>query len=802
MNNLIPNKTPNIILFSITVVSMSLLAFEISLTRLLSVILSYHYVYGITSLALLGSGIGAFAVHYAGKNEADANINIEQIYNRLIMQLGLASICMIVSVLAIIQIGRFFTGNILIFGLLLCTPFFWGGMFFSSVFRTLAVNGGRLYFSDLSGAALGCVLVVFSLNKLGDIASIMLFSCIISVTSIVFALIVKAGKKTLLFSCSSLLLLIALVSLNLNNSMLFEIPIGKNNEKEIYDSLNIFKGEIVETEKSAFGRSDLIRYESIPEHMDIFLDGTAGTPMYKFNGNIGKPNEEVEELKTFPGFFPFMFFSEEEKQNALIIGPGGGRDVLISLLGGVEEITAVEVNPDLVNIVNDYSGYNGGIYSSIENIELIIDEGRSFLRSGSDSNYDIIMLTLPRTNTSRSIEGYALTENYLFTTDSINEYLSRINPDGHLVVVANDDAEILRLLSLTISVFEEKGITAMRAMDSVYILGSIPNPVFVLKNGDFDKETSEKIYQAAITERGYNPATSYFPKLDGRKYSMSPILYNLANGGIDQKSLISMVEEVGYDIRPVTDNDPFFYKLTVGLPESIKIVLLSAVLLILIVCAAFMLSALDIVKTDKSDKKKSCHTLKGSFNFIAVFFMLGMGYMVMEISFIQKFILFLGKPVLSLTIILFSVLLGSGIGSFISSRFDTIYALKMISRSTIAIFILLLIYNFAFIPLLFRYFLGLEFMMRILISVIALLPLSIVMGMPFPLAIRELHELKMDQLVPWMWGINAVSSVFGSVTALVLAISFGFNQAVTVASLCYIAANLSVRFIRPAGQIG
>ena len=142
---------------------------------------------------------------------------------------------------------------------------------------------------------------------------------------------------------------------NLAFPALLHVPIGDNAEKEIYDSLKHFEGEIIETRWSAFGRTDLVQYDKIPEHLDIYLDGTAGTPMYAFNGNVENPNPKVAELRTFPGYFPFQFFDPEQKDTSLIIGPGGGRDVLIALLGGTKKITAIEVNLDLVEIVKDYS---------------------------------------------------------------------------------------------------------------------------------------------------------------------------------------------------------------------------------------------------------------------------------------------------------------------------------------------------------------------------------------------------------------------------------------------------------------
>ena len=794
------NKIPIAILFSITIVSMSLLAFEISLTRLLSVMLSYHYVYGVTSLAMLGSGIGGFMVHYLGKKEK--NIDLKQLCDKLVLQLSLTSICMIVSVLIVIQISRVTTGSSLMFGFLLCSPFFFGGMFLSSLFKVFPVASGKLYFADLSGAALGCALVVFSLNMLGDTKSVLLFSFLISIMSILIAILYKTGEKSLAISSAVVIFLTILFLIGLGRSTFFQIPIGTNTEKEIYDSLHIFDGEVIETRHSAFGRTDMIQYEGIQAHMDIYLDGTAGTPMYKFNGDVNNPNKEVEELKTFPGFFPLSHFSHEEKDNALIIGPGGGRDVLIALLAGVGKVTAVEVNPDLVDLVNQYSWYNGGIYSTVENVDLIIDEGRSFLKSSGMGKFDIIMLTLPRTNTSRSVEGYALTENYLFTTDSITEYLSRINENGHLVVVANDDAEILRLLTLTLSVFENKGINIQDAMDYVYILGSAPNPVFVLRNGVFKEDITNKIYDAAINENGYNQSTSFFPKLSDNNQYMNPIFLGLDNGQLDIQRLTAMVEELGYDIRPVSDNDPFFYKLTTGLPESFIMVLVFAVILIAAMIMALLAFERGDRIADRADGKINAHKIRHKIDLIAIFSMLGIGYMIVEISLIQKFVFFLGKPVLSLTVILFSVLLGSGAGSFISNAIKNENTIKMISRITIAIALLLVFYNYILIPVLFHYFLGIEFLSRTIISIVILLPLSIIMGMPFPLMIRELHELADDRLIPWMWGINAVSSVFGSASAMALTISLGYNQAIIAAASCYLLINITSRYLRRSEKAG
>ena len=800
MNKLINDKVPKIMFFCIAVSSMSFLAFEISLTRLLSVMLSYHYVYGVTSFALLGSGIGAFIIHFNNSKTKDKSLT--KLYNRFVIRICLSSVTMILSIIIVIQINKASVSNIMVLGILLCIPFIWEGMFLADVFRIFPDSSGKLYFADLLGAASGCILAVLSLSVFGDAECVILFSVMISVASLLLALFCHAEKKIRLIACAGTALIIILILISIKNEKLFQIPIGTNSEKEIYDSIHIFNGQIADTRWSAFGRTDLVKYDQIPYHMDIYIDGTAGTPMYRFNGDINEPDKKVAELRSFPGYFPFQFIESDGKNNALIIGPGGGRDVLIALLGGVEEISAVEVNPDLVDIVKDYSDYNGGIYTSTEKVNVIVDEGRGYLRSHENEKYDVIMMTLPKTNTSRSREGYALTENYLFTTDSIREYLDRLNENGHLLLVANDDAEILRLLTLTLSVYKDRNVSVSKAMNSLYILGSAPNPVIVLKKGSFDDEMIEKIYHDAINVKGYNPYTSYFPFIDAAVKTVNPVLYDLANSVIDIEDLINMVNNIGYDIRPVSDNNPFYYKLTSGLPRSISAVLLFSFILIIIMGAALLFTLKNSKNVrDKKTQKKSGEGkgIRKTLKYILIFCMSGIGYMIMEIALIQKFVFFLGKPVLSLSVILFTVLCGTGIGSFLSNLIKKGLIIKYISISAISISSILIAYNFILIPVVFKYFFGFDNILRIFISVIILLPLCIVMGIPFPLAVRSLNEDEGNSLIPWMWGINAGSSVFGSVFAMAAAIVFGFNEAVIAGAVCYLIIFFSSRSIKNNG---
>jgi hypothetical protein len=332
---------------------------------------------------------------------------------------------------------------ILLYCAILVLPFFVAGIFLAYVFRMFPNLSPKIYAADLIGGALGSLGVIYFLNTLGGISTAFLLGAFASTAA--FLLIaegIRRNKKIVVLIFTNFILLSILFGSSVTGYYQPTLAIGRNPEKEIHDALSKFNGEIVETKWSAFGRTDLIAFSNFPNHMDIYIDGTAGSPMFKYSGNARKPGNTASRLKTsFPGYFPFLFLKEEEKNTALIIGPGGGRDILLALMGGVREIITVEVNKDIVDLVHRYSWYNGNIYTGLKNVKTIVGEGRNFIKRQKDK-YDIIMLSLPVTNSSRSLEGYALTENFLFTTESIGDYLDHLTDEGRLLVVGHNDFEV------------------------------------------------------------------------------------------------------------------------------------------------------------------------------------------------------------------------------------------------------------------------------------------------------------------------------------------------------------------------
>jgi len=760
--------------------SFSLITFEITLSRVLSVLLSYHYVFIVLSLTLLGLGIGGVSVHlFRSSISKEHNRSFVLTFFASLYALAISS-----CILCLIWIG--YLDNILFYCLILFIPFLFAGMLLATIYARFSEASARIYGMDLIGGAAGAIGVIPLLDLLGGISAGLLLGVVASVAAILFALMeTESGKKGRVLSTGVFLILSLLWGTNLIGIFLPALPIGDNPGKEIHDVL--FRpsspGKIIETKWSGFGRTDLVSFGKDADHMDLYIDGTAGSPMYQFNGNLNSPDAAVNALRTsFPGYVPFLHLQEPDKDHILIIGPGGGRDVLLALMAGFQKITAVEVNRDQVDIVRKYSAYNGGIYRDTNRVRIMIGEGRHFLRRRAE-RYDMILLSLPVTHTSRSLEGYALTENFLFTTESIHDYLEHLTEEGRLVVVGHNDAEVLRLLSISLNVLNRRGIETVEAMKQVYILGSDLYPVFVLKKTPFEAAEMLLTYQA-MGQFELEPKTSYLPSL-GQVGALNPALMRLASGEFMLERFISMVTERGYDISPVSDNRPFFYKIERGIPTPVILVFWLSIFIWLFIISIPSLFWRESVSRKVKGAGSQKRFALSKWQSITFFSMLGMGFMLCEISLIQRFTLFLGQPTFTLALLIFSLLGWAGLGSLWSGRFGPESIRRGIAISSLTVTILLCLYAFLLPPLLDQ-FLKHTLALRGLIVNLILAPIGFFMGLPFPLGIRSLKEMGMENHIPWMWGVNGSASVLGSVMTILIAISLGFTEALLVCAGCYL----------------
>lgn len=785
-------REQNKILFlfsSIFFISSSIISFQILLQRFLSVVLTYHFVFIVVSIALFGISLGGLLGYFL-----NSSLKKYESLNILIIITCLFYIVLPVSYIFSIYAynSNDIDKNIFIYSAIFIFPFIVGGFYSARLFYAFPEVCGQLYGTDLAGAAFGCIGTIYLLNRL-DLTYALFVITALPLTILSFWMVKKQfaqeRNKGPLLGLGAILVFAFLASFHVLN--LPEISSGQNPEKEIYAALHNFNGEILESRDNALGRVDLIKFAEYPHLMDIYVDGTAGMPMYRFNGNFNDPNPAVAELKSeFPGYFPLDLIDGSAKDNALIIGPGGGRDILLAKMAGFQKITAVEVNPEIIRTVNNYSDFNGNIFNQ-QGVNLESGEGRSFLRADRHK-YDMILFSLPVTNTSQSLGSFALTENYLYTSEAISEYLDHLSNEGHLIFITHNDLELLRLLTMTLNSFQEKNLSAAAAMQQLYVMGSEDYPVLVVSKQKIQKNEATELLKAAFNQTWFIPGSSFFPQV-GFPF-LNRMLLNMESNHATVDDLIREGDKRGYDLSPVTDESPFFYKLENSLPSSLVNVFYFSIGI-----TAVFLSFPFLYFLGKKNKYSDKSVIKKYLVFSIYFSMIGTGFMILEVTMIQKFMLVLGNPIFSMSTIIFTMLMGAGFGSLTSSRFSLDELHKNLILICGLIVFLILFYQVSLSPILYSMS-TVSIAFKTAISVILIFPLGFVMGFPFPMAIRLIKFFRMSESIPWMLAINGASSVFGSALTVVLAMTYGYGQALLAAAICYgivfIAAFLLLREVR------
>ena len=762
------------VLFGVFMSSFGVLAFELSLTRIFSIMLDYHYSFLVVSVAMFGLGLGGvIAQYYSSKTFLKDNFS------------GLAILAVFFSFamafFALIAVS-FPNLNVILQAFIMFLPFLIAGTLLAMAYKVFVRSSSMLHFADLVGAALGSLAVVFLLNWAGAAVAVLLVSLVTLISSLLFSL---ASKKKLTIAITLLAILgmsiFAQYSSNLN---LWNIQPASNQGKELSSFLSTpsIDGKIVDSRWSSFGQVDVVASPALPHEKVIFVDGGAGTSLYHFNGDFNSNNSVVPELRNSTKFFPYLFV---DKGSSLVIGPGGGLDVLTALMGDVNHIYAVEVNPSIVGIVRDYSSYDGGIYSNYSNVHVSVDEGRSFLKRSSQT-YDTIMLDIPVSKTAQGTLGYALAENYLFTTDSFTDYLNHLSDNGFLTIVAHSQEEIYKLVSIAFKVLSAQGLSTYEIMQRIEVIGNMDTmghnhsalPLFILKKTPITNAQAA-FMDSKATEMGLE--TLYTPLAGGN--SVDPILKALYD---DKVSIDDLVSQAPININPPTDDQPFFYNFDLGIPSTLGPLLIGAIILSIIVSIVYAVSRRREEFTYTSGTRTKLKTKFSTFKWYC-FASLGLGFMLIEIALIQKFILFLGAPTLAIAASLFSLLLAGGLGSFFSRKWSDGKQYNAFKVSLI-IAAIAIVYIFA-LPTVFNAALSYSETLRFLISFTLIFPLGFLMGIPFPTILGYIKQ-EFENDAAWMWCINGAFSVFGGVFALIVAMLSGFNTVLMLGALAYLGVFL------------
>jgi len=759
---------------------MATLIMELALTRIFSVVFYYHFAFLAISIALFGLGAGGVFSYVVSARPGN-------VYQKL----GTLALSASLSVLFVLWfiLSRENNDILTLAGVYFATaiPFFLAGTIVSIAISEAIERVHRAYFFDLAGAAVGCLLLILFLDVAGGPGAVIAAAAVYAIAAALWYNQARQDSLRIVAVLAALLMVTLLVV----------------NGKVHWFDVRWAKGERIPEERfsawNSFSRVGVIEQHN-PDGSPYWLiridaDAATGIATYDWGRGLAEP-DRANLLRQGQG----LPYAMRPGAKTLIIGPGGGYDVSRALASGSKDVTAVEINPLIANkIMQDVMvKENYGIYLRPE-VHLHVEDGRSFVRSSTEK-YQVLQATLVDTWASTAAGAFALSENNLYTSDAFYDYLSHLTDDGLLVFTRwgfEPPRESLRLVSL--------------AMDALGRLGEPNTAAHVIAvrddatklNGWGAQDTvliSRKPFSAADIENARRLTAEsrmdivYVP---GQPAGTS--VNNAFGQLLSSPNPVAFWNDYQYDVSPVGDDRPFFfytvqprdlwnfvrnanqqsadYKINRAVPLLFGLMGLS------IVVTGLILVLPRLVLGSRLPKQKNV------VKFLWYFLCLGAGYILVQVALIQKFVLLLGHPTYALTVIVFSMLVASGAGSYLSGRVVADDDTRLIYILT-AVALLVGILAFVSTPLV-NAAAGWPLPAKLILTTLAVAPAALLMGMPFPSGLRRL-ERRHAPSVRWAWSLNAAASVLGSASAIFLAIYIGLRSTLLVGAALYVCALLVI----------
>ncbi len=767
-------------------VTLATLMYEIVLTRIFSVTMWYHFAFGAISLALFGMTLGALLVHLNPRRFPDESVTHRLWSFSLLFAVSIVG-CFGVQLLIPVDPSVTFTGILSVVGtcLVVSIPFVFSGVVVCLALTRFPARVNRLYAADLVGAALGCVLFVFLVGRIDAPSVVIATGGIAALGALCFAFdLGRSGLKIVSVACT-----VVIVAMAIGNAVLHESgkdPIhirylkGRDDQRHTYEKWNAFSRVTVD------GNPD----DPNTKQLAMVIDSTAGTSIYRYDGDTSKVASLRSDVTNLGHY-------ARKNADVLVIGVGGGRDVLSALAFKQHSVKGVEINGDILHITNGVFGDFSGHLDRDPRVSFVNDEARAYL-ARTTGRYDIIQISLIDTWAATSSGAFALSENSLYTTHAWEIFLDRLKPGGILSVSrwfsrANNAPpyEIYRTLSLAVQALKDRGVRDPRRHIAIYegapgVYGVTQGTLLVSP----DPLPATTFAKLATIAKPF-----HFRPVLTPTFARDRVFADLTGRDGPGKG----IREVNADISPPTDNRPFFFQMvnraslrrltssSAGEDQLFQPVLVLAVLAITVLALALVCIVFPLLKTTRRDEHR------GMSPFYLYFGAIGMAFLMIEVSQLQRLSVYLGHPTYGLTVVLFSVLLFSGIGSVATERFATP---ARPGRFVAALGVLLgVIVVFGWVtPGLLLSTESTTTPLRILIAVGLLAPLSFMMGMPFALGMR-MAATRPGATTSFMWGINGATSVCGSVFGLVTALFFGIAAAFWVGAFIYLVALLAMRRI-------
>jgi hypothetical protein len=663
--------------------------------------------------------------------------------------------------------------QILLLTLAVVLPFFFSGLVVSLAVTHFREEIDRVYFYDLAGASLAALLAGSLLSIFGAPSLVLA----IAVCSLVGAALLSRPTSTGWIALGGAVLLLLL---NLSIPILVIPPVKE-----------IVAGTIQFEKWNAFSRV------TVDDTFNVRIDASASTGIVSAR-SIGRVPWHRDIRALAHVLFP------DGAGHVLVIGPGGGVDVATALGSRAKFVTGVEINDIIIeDVANDrYQSQSGGLYLR-EDVRIVIDDGRSFIRR-SEERFDIIQATLVDTWAATAAGAFALTENTLYTVEAFQDYYEHLTDAGVVTMTRWVGFEDERLVVLASAALERLGVPIDELRTHLYyardrdVRGKPRRGTLIAKREPFTAGEVAAL-DARCKERGFEIALSPSSPGDGR-------LAQLVAAG----AYSPFVRDQALDLSPPTDDRPFFfYFLKRG--DMFDVANLigrgqvhnPAFWILMVVGTSlvgftlvFILVPLLLHGRSTRDPENPSGRLRPAA--LAYFVLIGLGFIVAEIAFLQRLTLFLGHPSYSLLVVLFSLLVATAVGARLSGRVRDGGFARAAGYAGITVAMLCFVYASWSGPILTAW-VAWPLAARIVVSAIFMGVTGVAMGVMLPSGVRFVAELDAD-LVPWGWGLNGAASVVGSVIATVLALQFGFTVTLASAGALYALGGSVAWLLASAGR--
>jgi len=772
------------VIAGIAAISAALLMTELALTRIFSVTMYHHFAFLAISIALFGlSASGVFV--YVMRRRLEGTPTRELLSVGALLHAGATLVAL--ACLMHIRVELTYSLENLVrmvaIYVLAALPFFTGGAVISLAFARLTERINTLYAADLLGAAAGCLALVPLMNQLGAPGVVMSAATLSAAAAACFA---PAHWRQRIAGAAVAVLAVP-SALQLAGLEPFDIVYAKGYETHgvLFSKWNSFsRVGVYDRPHHDWSLSPKFTGKPAPSlFMDI--DAAASTPIVKGTGNVADAAYLRYELTAIayhlaerPGGF-----------SALVIGPGGGRDVLSALLFGARRVEGVEINPIIVRdvMLGRFREYSGNLYAH-PRVSVQVEDGRSFVRRSTE-RFDVIQASLVDTWAATAAGAYTLTENSLYTTEAFGDYLDHLTDNG-LLTITRWVVDGLRLVTLAQEACAQRGLDAAQHLA---IVRHDRAATFILKRSAFSQAEVLRL-QRVVGDLGFE--LLYAPGVPAPAAMKEPAEMRRTGTSVsDYRTLILATDRerflaaYPFDVSATTDDRPFFFHTErardqlqaafgrsmlfgSGLSALLSLFGISAALVMLFIIGPLIVGG--------------GRPGAGWGRWLAYFSALGAGFMLLEVAVLQRFVLLLGHPVYSLTVTLFSLLLGTGLGSLISRRVP----IERVGRVTLsALLAAALVAALAALTLAHVIDFAMPWPLagRIAVAAAVLIPVGVLLGIGLPGGMRLLDRAR-PEIVAWGWGMNGAFSVVGATAAIFIAMNWGFSLTLLVGALTYVLA--------------